>query len=182
MMPDSNATTMTDIHDIKPALAVGPDLIWLWWLLAALALLGLAWLAWRRRRKTRAAAPAAAAPPPLAPDVEALQALDDLAADKQMAATIYYFRLSAILRHYMERRYGFPAGEMTSEELLPVLGRLDLVPDLFQAVKDFCGASDLIKFAGTPAAQSRMQADMGMARRFVEMTVAREQSGPEEKA
>lgn len=173
-MPDSNATTMTDIHDIKPALAVGPDLTWLWWLLGALVLLGLAalaWWLWRRRKQKPVEAPA---PPPVPPEVEALQALDALAADGRLAAKDYYFRLSAVLRRYMERRYGFPAEEMTSEELLPMLATLELDSGLTREVKTFCGRSDLIKFAGAPAGRSRMQDDLALVRRFVEQTVAKE--------
>jgi hypothetical protein len=170
---DSNAAQMTDIHDIKPALAVGPDLTWLWWLLGGLVLLGLAvlvWRLWHRRKQKPVEAPAL---PPVPPEVEALQTLDALAADGRLGAKEYYFRLSAVLRRYMERRYGFPAEEMTSEELLPALDALELDSGLSREVKTFCGRSDLIKFAGAPAAPSRMQADLALVRRFVEQTVVK---------
>ncbi|MEJ2039103.1 MAG: DUF4381 family protein [Desulfosarcinaceae bacterium] len=172
---DANATAMTDIHDIKPALAVGPDLQWLWWLLGIVLLLALAFLAWRLWRRRKKAPEEKPAPPPLPPEVEALGALDALAADGRMAAKEYYFRLSAVLRRYIERRYGFPAQEMTSEELLPELGRLELDSGLRQEVSTFCSLSDLIKFAGAPAGQSRMQADLALARRFVEQTAPKEE-------
>jgi hypothetical protein len=170
-MPDSNATQMTDIHDIKPALAVGPDLAWLWWVPVLLGLAALAWWLWRRRKQKPAQTQA---PPPVPPEKEAMQALDELAADGQLAAKAYYFRLSALLRRYMERRFCFPAAEMTSEELLPVLVTLDMDGGLRREVESFCGFSDLIKFAGAPAAQSRMQADLALARRFVVQTMERE--------
>jgi hypothetical protein len=171
---DGNATPMTDIHDIKPLLSMGPDLQWLYWLLAALAIGGLAllvWYLWHRRKKPEPSIPA---PPPVPPHIEAHQALDALAAQTGISGKRYYFRLSAILRRYLERRYGFPAAEMTTEELLPRLDGLPLDADLSPALKAFCLSADPIKFAGAEAAQSRMNDHMAMARSFVRRTTVEE--------
>ena len=78
--PGGNATEMTDIHDIKPALRMAPDLAWLLWAVAAVVcaiLLYLGWQWWQRKRKTTSEPPA----PPVPAETEAFQALDRLAAD-----------------------------------------------------------------------------------------------------
>lgn len=166
-----NTGPMTDIHDIKPALAMGADLNWLIWLAAAMVavavLAAVAWWLWRRRKKT--AAEPAATPLP-APEVEAYALLDGLAAEDHGDLKRFYFRLSAILRRYMERRYGIPAAEMTTEELLPAVGRLDLSLDLAGQVKSFCLRSDPIKFAGAVADAGRLAYELAFVRDFVRQT------------
>ena len=105
-----------------------------------------------------------------APEVEAYALLDDLAAGDHGDLKRFYFRLSAILRHYMERRYGIPAAEMTTEELLPAVGRLDLSLDLTGQVKSFCLRSDPIKFAGAVADAGRVAHELAFVRDFVRQT------------
>lgn len=166
---DGNATPMTDIHDIKPLLSMGPDLQWLYWVLGALALAGLALLAWYMWRRRKKAEPSIPAPQPVAPHIEAYQALDALAVQTRISGKQYYFRLSAILRRYLERRYGFPAVEMTTEELLPRLDGLPLDADA-DALKAFCRSADPIKFAGAYAGRNQMHDHMAMARRFIRRT------------
>ena len=167
---DANATAMTDIHDIKPALAWGPDLQWLYWALAVLAVVVLAALAWRFWQKRKRPAVPETPAPPIPADTEAYGLLDALAADGDLNPRQFNFRLSAILRRYMERLYEIPAAEMTTEELLPVVDRLPLQADLAQPLKDFCRYADPVKFAGRPADQNRMAGDLAFARDFVRRT------------
>jgi hypothetical protein len=171
-----NATPMTDIHDIKPLLSMGLDLQWLYWILTALALGGLAllaWYLWRRRKKPEPSIPA---PPPVPPHLEAYQALDALGTQTGISGKQYYFTLSAILRRYLERRYGFPAAEMTTEELLPRIDGLSLDADLAPALKAFCLSADPIKFAGADAARNQMHDHMALARSFVQRTAVEQGS------
>jgi hypothetical protein len=177
---DGNATPMADIHDIKPLLSMGLDLQWLYWALGALALSGLAllaWYLWRRRKKSEPSIPA---PPPVPPHIEAFQALDALGAQTGISGKHYYFTLSAILRRYLERRYGFPAAEMTTEELLPRIDGLSLDADLAPALKAFCLSADPIKFAGADAARNQMHDHMAMARSFVQRTTVEEVAASED--
>lgn len=167
---------MTDIHDIKPALAVGPDLGWLWWVLAAvlfIAVVALAWWLWRKRSKAGQAAPAE---PPPSPEAQAYARLDALAADRQMDDKQYYFELSAILRHYVERRYNIPAAEMTMEELLPHMEQLSIPQTLGEPFKQFCRAIEPIKFADAPADQAQKPKDLAFARDFVRDTTPVEEA------
>jgi len=168
--PPAGQAPMTDIHDIKPLIAMGPDLRWLYWTLGVLVLAALvasAWWLWRRRK---AAPEAETAGVPPAPEAEAYQMLDALAADHADAKR-FYFRLSAILRHYMERRFDIPAAEMTTEELLPRAQRLALEPDLARAFKAFCQSSDPIKFAGRSVVHpEQLPRDLAFVRNFVRRT------------
>jgi len=166
---DGNAPRMTDIHDIKPILAVGHDWYWLYWilgLLVLLALLVLGWRLWRRHRRPETVLPA----PPVAPDAAAYDALDALAAENGLAPKQFYFRLSAILRCYIEARYEFPAAEMTTEELLPQVAHLPLEAPLAGGLTDFCRFADPVKFADGAAGQERLAHDLAFARDFVRQT------------
>lgn len=171
MTPDPAAPVMTDIHDIKPLLDIGSSLAW-WKVAAAAAAVAVAvlvihWL-WRRRKPGHAAEAEAL----LSPDAEAYRLLDQLAAEERVEMKLFYFRLSAILRRYVERRFAIPAAEMTTEELLPALRRLPLTGDLVQALTVFCRESDPIKFAGVQARRERFPADLAFVRDFVRRTTS----------
>jgi len=176
-MGDANATRLTDIHDIKPALVIGSNLRWFYWALVIVGLSILAIIAcrlWRKRKKTTAPELAVA---PISAETEAYQMLDALAADGNAAPKQFYFRLSAILRRYIERRYEIPASEMTTEELLPTVDRLPLKTALAQPLKAFCRGADPIKFAGVGAEQNRMAQDLSFARDFVRQTTEMPNAG-----
>ncbi len=178
-MGDANATRLTDIHDIKPALVIGSDLQWLYWVLAVAGLLILAMVAlrlWRKRKKTPGPELDAA---PIPAENEAYQMLDALAAGANADPKQFYFGLSAILRRYIERRYEIPASEMTTEELLPRVNRLPLKAELAQLLKAFCRGADPIKFAGVCAEQNRMAQDLSFARDFVRQTTEMLNAGDE---
>ncbi len=166
-----SAPQMTDIHDIKPILEIGYDWQWLLYLAAAMALLaGLLILArwlWKRRKRPQAEIYAS---PPIPPDMEAYAALDALAVEKGLNPKQFYFRLSAVLRRYIERRFNFPAAEMTTEELLPQVDRIALDASLALELKTFCRQTDPIKFAGAAARQGRLARDLAFSRNFVRQT------------
>jgi hypothetical protein len=172
-----NEIQMTDINDIKPIVDLGGDWQWLIYsiggLVILMGLLALAWWLWKRRIKKETILPTA---PVMAPDVEAYDALDALAAENGLTPKQFYFRLSAVLRHYMERRYDFPAAEMTTEELMPQVDQLALDVALTQKLKVFCRMVDPIKFAGAAAGQDRLAQDLAFARNFVRQTTMAKQT------
>jgi hypothetical protein len=171
--PDgSGAAAMQDIHDIKPVLAPGADLQWVLWAAAALVVLALAALAWWWWRKRRLRPLVEAPVPELPPNTLALAQLDELAGSDRLEGKLFYFRLSAILRGYMEKTFAFPAAEMTTEELMPRIGRLPLAPDLAGLLHEFLRGADPVKFGGAPADTDRMAADLAFARRFVHETTS----------
>jgi hypothetical protein len=120
------------------------------WTALALVLLALAgstaWL-WSRRRRRERPAPTA---PPLAPDREALQSLESLAASGLLAKgehRAFYIALTTIAKRYLERRLEAPILEMTSAEMLAFLRQGPWEADLLPALKDLSRAADQIKFA-----------------------------------
>jgi hypothetical protein len=117
--------------------------------LCALALMAVAiwllrkWILPPVRRETPA-------PPPLPPDVEALQALARLEledAARREAVKPYYSKLSEILRRYLGRRYTFDALEMTSSELFERARGLGWNRELLAALAQDTQESDGVKFA-----------------------------------
>jgi hypothetical protein len=120
-----------------------------WIAVGALAVLLAALTFWivRRRRKPASAAPA---PPPVAPDVEALLALDRLASARLLEAGDYrgyYIALAEIAKRYLEARLQAPVLEMTSAETCAFLKDHPTGSPFALPVRDLAGAADRVKFA-----------------------------------
>lgn len=138
--------------------------------LAALALIGAAGavVLWRVRK-------ARIPPPPPAPWDVARQRLRALAARRLPESgryEAYYVDLSAILRYYLEDRFGVRAPEQTTPELLETVAALGvLTPEQQEALGDFLAHCDRVKFARYEP--NRVEMDEGFERvgRFVEETV-----------
>jgi hypothetical protein len=137
------------LADIRGPLSVGVGRAF--WVAVVVAL-GLAavvafWLVQRRRK---AEAPHAVAVPEVPPEVEALRALDALAASGLLSAGEYrpfYIRLAAVAKRYLERRLGAPVLEMTTAETLAFLRAHAHGGGLLPVVRDLAEAADRIKFA-----------------------------------
>jgi hypothetical protein len=130
---------MEDIRDIKGLVPVPHS--W-WWLLIPLALVVIAvaiWL-WRRGRKPILAAPVVRV---LTPLEAALAALQQLRQDAPPAEE-FYTRLSDIIRHYIENRFGLRAPERTTEEFL---AEATLPAQHMTLLGAFLREADLVKFA-----------------------------------
>ncbi len=175
-----------------------------WWaLIACIVLVGglvgtlltvviMRWLANRRRVEVPWVDPRPA-------HVIALEALGILATEhlpEQGRMKEFYFRLSEIVRGYMERRFRFAAPEMTSDEIrahfsdqerkritaeLKARGLSDaelevLVPERLGtlqarvAIEDFLSETDLVKFADFAPSESAAETVMRSARGIIELT------------
>jgi hypothetical protein len=137
------------LADIKgpQTVGIGP----LFWVVLAVALVLLSGLViWLVRRRRKDKSPHALPEPVTPADVEALEALDRLAASGLLDAQAYrefYIRLTTIAKHYLERRLGSPVLEMTTAETLAFLRDHQHGGELLPVVRDLAQAADQIKFA-----------------------------------
>lgn len=107
--------------------------------------------------------------------VIALEALDRLERDELPAkgeVKVYYVRLSEIVRAYLERRYRFPALEMTSDEIRARIDALTLGGDARVGIDDFLAETDLVKFADFDPGDAATDTVMKLARGLVALTRA----------
>ncbi|MFP4347491.1 MAG: DUF4381 family protein [Thermodesulfobacteriota bacterium] len=167
--PTKGAVPMTDIHGIKPPEPAGFDPTPLYYAAAGAAVLAVAvfsFLIWKhRRRRLRVSTT-----PGFSPEETALAALDELVNVEETDGKIFYFRLSAVLRRYLEARYRIHAPEMTTEELLSEIKHLGMDPALRKGLRSLLETADPIKYAGAPASVRAMEDHVAFARRFVRET------------
>jgi len=169
------------LRDIKGPIAVPPDYTWVavgaGVLLAALA---AGWLLWRRFGASGGGAPVVVRPP----HEIALEALNRLRRARLVEDgkhEEYYVRLSAIVRAYLESRFGLRAPEMTTEEFLAAAQRsAQLAGPQRSALGQFLARADLVKFARLiPDAEEAGRA-WTAAREFVQATVPASDGGESE--
>ncbi len=121
--------------------------------------------------------------PPHVAAIRALEALHHRKLWQNNQHKLYYSGLSDIVRTYIAARFGIGAMEMTSDEILTLLRRGELVPpksatDLAEVLRD----ADLVKFAKAVPDGERNEADYLKIYYFVEETkrVAEEDAGDPE--
>jgi len=164
-----NQVQMTDINDIKPLEHPVVDWTVAYYLLGAALVCIIVWALihfWRKRRRRRDIPVEVRVPP----HESALKLLDELAAAEYWDAKEFYFRLSAIVRTYIQGRYGINALEMTTEELLPRIDVLDVDRTIQQELKTLLRSADPVKFAGLSAPPDLMRDNLAFVRKFVEHT------------
>jgi hypothetical protein len=137
------------LADIRGPQAVGIGRAF-WVALATSLVLAAGLATWLVRRRRRVEAPRAVPVPELPADVEALQALEALAASGLASRgefRSFYIRLAEVAKRYLERRLGAPVLEMTTAETLAFLRGHAHGGDLGPVVRDLAEAADRIKFA-----------------------------------
>jgi len=154
LLPETVANLkIADIED--PVELPRPPQRWIWWaaaggLLLVAAVAAFLWFDSRRR-------PAGASVPTIAAHELAYRQLKQLVAEDLVAkgrVKLFYERISDILRHYIENRFGLHAPERTTEEFLAELTAADgpqagrtLEPRHKQLLAAFLTHCDLVKFA-----------------------------------
>jgi hypothetical protein len=137
-------------------------------LLAAATLVGL------RRRKAGRRSPPAAAPtaaPPYEAALRALAALRGRRLSEQHEVDLWYRELSAIVRRYLEERFGLRAPERTTEELIrEAAGSGLLAPAHQEVVRLFLTECDLVKFARHRPSPDDVSRALAAAERLVRET------------
>jgi hypothetical protein len=169
------------LADVRPPVAVGIGRAF--WVALGLVVALLAGLGfWLLRRRRRRAGPAAAPVPPVPPDVEALRALDALAAEGLPARgehRVFYIALTGVAKRYLERRLGAPILEMTTAETLAFLRGHPHADGLHPRVRDVAEAADRIKFARGEGLLAEAERHLASVRALVHTLEARLQPPPE---
>lgn len=163
---------MTDILDIKPPEAIGFDHRIMYWILGVIGVLLLIVLIFflvdhflKKRKKKEQQKEA-----PLPPDVLALRDLEQLEKDGFSDARDFYFRLTAILKMYLDGRFSINAPEMTTEELLPRINDIPVEKKLAGELKELLKRSDPVKFAGMSQEKDKLMVDFSFAHSFIKQT------------
>ena len=158
-------------------------LAWAW--IPALALLSwAAWWLWRRYRK-KSLPQAAATKPQLPPHEEAVRDLIALRDRKYPARGMlkeFFIEFSHIMRRYLERRYEFPALEMTTFDLEREFENGTYDPALRERLLPALRESDLVKFAKFIPDPNRCAGHLDLGFELVDLTRPRPQPEAAEKA
>lgn len=166
-----------EIKDIKPPLSLPPDRLrqalyaGLGLFLAAMAIVIFFYL----KKRSTTLKPEEVL---LRPEEIALQELDKLLAEKLLEMgriKLFHFRISNILRHYIENRFGVKAPERTTEEFLLELSLARSSEDTLLSshktlLADFLTQCDLVKFAKHKPTVSESEKTVEICREFIEKT------------
>jgi len=150
-MPVDTTKGITDIklpYEMKVSVSEFLPYILAGLLLAGAILLYLRYL----RKKKQVIVPESKPAAPLVPaHLLALEQLDELVREKlwqQGKIKLYYSRLTDIIRQYIEQRFGVPAMEQTTEDIIRDLTRNGLATDsIRKELKALLELADLVKFA-----------------------------------
>ncbi len=184
-----------DIRDIKPPLSIPFDWMRVVWI-ALLVLVGVAagvfgFYFVRKRRQGEALFPARREPPRPAHEI-ALEELDRLFHSDLLERgeiKLFHIRISEIIRRYVEGRFGVPALDMTTSEILDSLRDGVLDDNERETLRVFLEDCDLVKFAKYVPTKEEIDATVDRAYTFVRSTQpveVQQEEGPsgesEEKA
>ncbi len=163
----SEKQVMTDIHDIRPLVSTGMEMNWWRYAGITVILVILAVAVWYFIKRRKKISEIQTVIPQLSPEDIANQRLSRISNIMNQDGRAFYFRLSSILRNYIQDRYDVAAPEMTTEEFLPRIDHLAIDGELKSRLKTFCRNTDPIKFAGDAAVEKQMEADLLFVKSFV---------------
>ncbi len=117
----------------------------------------------------------------LSPEEQARRDLANLETSgllEQQALQPFYFRLTDILRHYIEGRFGLRAPRATTAEFLSEMGHSQvLTMEQQQTLGQFLRSADMVKFARHQPPVETGQAALEQARFFVDETTTEQIEG-----
>ncbi len=156
--------------------------LWLWILLVIIAAGALGYFGWKYYTGRKRTGPVIPAGPPRPPEElawEEIHALED--ADLIAAGQIkeFYFRLSMILRQYLERRYHFSALDRTTSELLLEFRRQSFSSELANLCRAFFDSADLVKFAKFTPLEEEILIDLNHVKQFINLSTPQKPAEPE---
>ncbi len=153
-------------RDIAPLYVIRGPLDWWPWAAgaAAVAAVGAAAYFLLRRRPMPALAPDAWA-------LEELRQLEAAALPTRSEFGHYYDELTRIVRHYIALRYEIPAQQQTTREFLGATATHTEFPsDETERLRVLLRLADLVKFACAQPTRAECEANLLLARAFVERT------------
>jgi hypothetical protein len=114
----------------------------------------------------------------LRPEEIALQELEKLLAEELLSrgeVKLFHLKISDILRHYIENRFGFRAAERTTEEFLTELSLEkphgdSLLGNHKTLLAHFLSQCDLVKFAKHEPTIAESEKTVSLCRKFIEQT------------
>lgn len=147
-----------------------------WGLMGGLLLIILGlwlWMRWRYRQTCP--------PETVPPWVLAELALDRLSMEvesKQMPLSSAFFRLTDVVRKYLEDRYHLPVTSRTTDEFMRDMRESSPLPETDQPfLREFLTSADLIKFARMPPDETGMRHALNGAKELVKHTTPAIQEG-----
>jgi hypothetical protein len=147
--------------------------------LAIIAFLLIAWFTWKAyKRKKVAETPAEAPVIILTPTEKALLAIQSLSepeAEDQNAVKLFYSSITQILKTFIQEEHQFQALDQTSEAFLNWL-REKFGEGIFQTMKYFFEAADMIKFAKADAESDMIRQAKGIATDFIHQTAIKKET------
>jgi uncharacterized repeat protein (TIGR01451 family) len=163
-----------DIRDIKPPMVVSYLYRTIFSVLAVLFGLILVvvfirmLVAWRRNR---AEARKMALRPAHEEALEALEMLLNKRLVEKGRMKKFCFEISIIFRRYMQARFGIPALDLTTEEIIPRVEEDGISEEsLRQIIREFLVDTDLVKFAKYAPTVDEMKTILQHTRTFIEQT------------
>jgi hypothetical protein len=142
------------ITDIKPVLKadflLSDYYIYVYAVLIGLLLICIVMYIIQKRKKKQPLFTFKKEDPKLPPHVEAIKQLDRIKAEKlwqQGKNKKYYSDITDVLRKYIFDRFGVSAMEMTSDEILNEIYRLNDAHSVHKTLKQILEPADLVKFA-----------------------------------
>ncbi len=159
---------MKDINDLKPQIQF-PNFLPMWIILALFGAAGLGYLGWRLYRRYRRTMLYGTPLPD--PWDEALVALDKVPADDWLASghfKRYYYTVSEVLKRYLTRRFGFPALDQTTTEIVRSM-KLAKTPER-EGFGEFFQRADMVKYAKFVPPVTEAAAVIPAARELVQAT------------
>jgi hypothetical protein len=167
---------MKDVNDPKPQIQF-PNLLPIWIMLGILAAAGLGYAGWRLYRRYRRIMLYGAPTPD--PWDEALAALDKVPADDWLASghfKRYYYTVSEVLKRYLTRRFGFPALDQTTTEIMRAM-KVTKTPER-EGFGEFFQRADMVKYAKFVPPLPEMATVVPTARELVKATTPKPEPGP----
>jgi hypothetical protein len=162
-----------ELKDIRGPVSIPGEWLWLWVVLGCLAAVGAVAVVLSRLNRPRAAIGPAL--PIQSPWDRALESLAGLERESRVSIgeiKEFYFCLSVIVRDYIEARFEIRAPEMTTEEFLDKATSSSILnEEQKRFLRDFLGASDLVKFAKFVPTEADMVSALRLARTFVTETI-----------